>query len=265
MYERYYKKGEMKKTVLLCYPRSGSTFTTEIIKFLNYHSTVADLEGREEGLTEHPFNFSKDRAIETTRSGMFNEKFVKLHGHDEEARDTLNLWLNTEVTQPRTQTEEAALLLLLLRNPTEAFASHRWLHEHEADRGCKWTPFSSVDYFYKNLKTYDLYGGPKAVIYYEDLIEDPNKYVHDLCVLLDIPFEAGDMFMRDYDEHFDSCRQSYTHKHGEPRTDGRTPKTPIPKADQYWEVFFKKCEEFKVVEGRSLCERYMDIKKGEIV
>jgi hypothetical protein len=266
----------MRKTVLLCYPRSGSTFTTEIVKFLNYESTLVDLEGRDEKLMESPFNFDQHTAAEFARAALFEEKFVKLHGHNGQSCAILNSWLNIgtekftwpiddlthhrimetalsggpwllpQFTEPETQ--EAALLLLLLRDPAETFTSHRArLLSQEV---------LEVDYFYKNLKTYELYGGPKAVIYYEDLIEDPNKYVHDLCVLLDIPFEAGTKFMRDYDEHFDSCRETYTHKHGPPRTDGRTAETTMAQDEQFWEVFVKKCEEFNVPEGRTLCERY---------
>ena len=245
----------MRKTVLLCYPRSGSTFTTEIIKFLNYHVTLADLEGEDKKLMESPFNLSPPTAEKMTREALFDGKFIKLHGQNTLHRDLLNLWIFNEAT----------LLILLLRHPQEAFTSHG-AYLHRGGRGPLSDNFSDlaipthqIDYFYENLKTYHTYDGPKAVMYYEDLAEAPAKYVHDLCVLYDIPSEVGELFMRDYKQHFEECRESYNGAggHGTTRTDGRSIKTLVKSAD-FWEHFFKKCEEFNVGEAKSLCARYYE-------
>jgi hypothetical protein len=259
----------MRKTVLLCYPRSGSTFTTEIIKFLNYHSTLLDLKGEDKKLMEPPFNLSAPTAESAHRSGLFDAKFIKLHGQNTEWRDVLNLWISDEDT----------LLILLLRHPQEAYASHNSNRpvqhslSHPPWSWCSRTattqqfPQTTIDddYFYENLKTYHTYGGPKIVMYYEDLVQDPAKYVRDLCVLYDISPETGELFMRDYEQHFKECREFYNgpHGYGTTRTDGRSIKT-LAKSTDFWEHFFKKCEEFNVGEAKSLCARYYEEKTSSM-
>ena len=259
----------MKTTVLLCYPRSGSTFTTYILKFLHSHSTLAHLEGRDEKLQDPPFNLDKDTADGVVRNALFDERFIKLHGQDEQRRNTLNRWLlpvvkttPSPINDPHNLNQiplhregkqslvERTLLILLLRHPVEAFLSHGDVNG---------PPRSRADYFYKNLKTYHLYDGPKTVIYYEDLVNSPATYVEDLCALYGIPLEVGEMFMRDYEQHFKDCKGSYigAGPGGATRTDGRTIKTE-PKSEIFWEHFFKKCEEFNLGEASSLCSRYYE-------
>ncbi len=56
-------------------------------------------------------------------------------------------------------------------------------------------------WFIKNIKAYDAFGGDKLLLYYEDLMTDPETELRKLIEFLDLPRDGVDDFFANLEEH----------------------------------------------------------------
>jgi len=269
----------MKKILLLSYPRSGSNFTTYILDFLLKHPFWFDKQGNhiwlpgtvetDQATFEHPqLGLIEAEILSKTTGekyapslsidadGYEPSRVIKLHGQDLVTKEEI---ANTLKDDP--------ILLLLLRNPFEAFHSHLrnegfgapgkdddWYHE-------------VTGYFFENLKTFHSYGGKKKVIFYEDLVSTPASYIKELCHFLGTGTSVGDLFMSQYKTHFKISRHLYKNNQRECKTEGTTTDDFLTSFEEhmgkeyveaFWRIFFDLCARTETNGAEEYCRRYYE-------
>lgn len=203
----------MEKIYLLSFPRSGNTFTRYILEVLT-------------GFPSRGYDHSFDRVSISNVGESSHGIIIKRHGHTAaEEQELANLSPDTK-------------LILLIRNPIENFLRHKpdsfdaFLRKNE-------TAFGS---FFRNLRRYRAFSGPKMVVFYEDLATKPAIFVESLHSFVDSPLVGPKEFMAEYDRHFHASRSVY----GESQSDGKS--AVVHSRDLsgqsrvlFWKRFFENC------------------------
>jgi hypothetical protein len=272
----------MKKILLLSYPRSGSNFTTYILDFLLKHPfwfnsrgeidfdpakiVIATAAPDKDSLPAS--HSSPDEVMVLSKStgelyapGMpfkenaENSHVLKLHGQDETSRKEIQDALKEQPT-----------LLMLLRDPFEAFHSHLKYVEGLEIVGLE-TMMPMIDYFFENLKTFHSYRGKKKVIFYEDLASDPSQYIKDLCHFMGAGTSVGEAFVSQYEAHFGISRHLYQNNQRDCQTNGKTTDHFSKEClnhrshaykDSFWETFFDLCVRTGTNGTEVYCRRYYE-------
>jgi hypothetical protein len=85
-------------------------------------------------------------------------------------------------------------LILLVRNWRDAIISFGWHHNR-----------SVAKRYTHSLQFYDDCEKPKLLVYYEDLMTEPEAEIRRLCNFLKIDTSRVDSFMKSYDTHKNTC------------------------------------------------------------
>ena len=105
-------------------------------------------------------------------------------------------------------------VVLVIRDYRECILRH---HEHV------WPNYSDVvtfltderlaqpaSWYIKNLEAFDLFQGNKHIVYYEDLLVNPQKEFAELAIFLRLDPQATRIFLGDLDANFRKSVQAYT-------------------------------------------------------
>ena len=287
----------MKKILLLSYPRSGSNFTTYILDFLLKHpfwfdkqgnyvwlpGTVGSGKGKTlKDIGPRSIHVPDEAAIISKTTG---EKYAPGMPIDSDSYEPSRVWKlhgqhHCGKREIQDVLEEEPILLLLLRNPFEAFHSHLrdegfGIRKHSASMP---TPFDDpimrddwhytvTGYFFENLKTFHSYKGKKKVIFYEDLVSTPASYIKELCHFLGTGTSVGDLFMSQYKTHFKISRHLYKNNQRECKTEGTTTDDFLTSFEEhmgkeyveaFWRIFFDLCARTETNGAEEYCRRYYE-------
>lgn len=67
-----------------------------------------------------------------------------------------------------------------------------------------------ASWYIKNIESFDAFQGEKLLIYYEDLIQHPQKTIRDLSRFLGLDQKKTELFIEDHDRHFRDSVKVYT-------------------------------------------------------
>ena len=157
-------KKDLKKSLLLSYPRSGNTLMRYFLELV----TAQPTEGY--GKKSETSGSSRDGLpIAHFCPYIFIDRslppILKRHGVDE------------EVVKKFVSIQDR--LILLLRNPVECFVRHfgaKIITDWATDTLTRECGIGHPDHYFNNIKFYDNWGGEKQIFYYEDRITDPTQY-----------------------------------------------------------------------------------------
>ena len=190
---------EIGKTILLSYPRSGSTWLRYCIEFLTKRLTKGyDTPGV---TMENGLGRLVDIGVDCNKPPIV----YKRHGHTPRERSFYDM--------------DNDNLILLLRNYKECVVRHH-IGKQNFEK-----MFYSQTQGYRNgsldyvgcLQTYEAWRGKKLLIYYEDLISDPEPELEKVLNLLG----ADRTHLRELVDHLDFHRKQSVHVYaGENQTGG---------------------------------------------
>ncbi len=95
-------------------------------------------------------------------------------------------WMDDDVAFDR--------MVLLVRNFRDAIVSLNMYRTHNVAKR-----------YVRNLLFYDACEKPKLLVYYEDLMVEPEREIRRLCEFVDVDTSGVDEFMRDLDAHREIC------------------------------------------------------------
>lgn len=178
---------------LVSYPRSGNTWVRFILEWFS---------GR-------PSNGSsiKDRPLHRTikSKSKFGELIKKELEHVKGSTIIQKAHTISEVIYKKGK------LILLIRNPMEAILRHRAELQNE----------EYVKHFMSLIELYDEWPNEnKIIVYYEDLLEHPQKNIESIVRFMELDLNKLTDFMNSYDELFNLSINFYDTK-----TDGNASKT----------------------------------------
>lgn len=185
---------------LLSYPRSGNTWLRYIIEFLTNRPTVYYLA-----------DWERDPPI-GSRVGSINidvtQPVVAVKRHWLEEKDWTNASTDT--------------LVLLIRDYKEAMVRHHkegGLASLDArfEKEMQGLANPECDYI-KAIQHFDIWPGPKLLIYYEDLISDPPTSIKKLAELLPTTTESTQILVNNLPFHIKQGISSY---HAKSFTEGK--------------------------------------------
>ncbi|VAW69033.1 hypothetical protein MNBD_GAMMA10-3149 [hydrothermal vent metagenome] len=174
------RKPQQSRVVLFSYPRSGNTWLRYIIEVLTGRPSIS------------PDNIINDRPICIRVGGLdVNReaqpsaiKYHRLSEIDENDAD-----------QP---------LIVVVRNYKECIVRNRYdLSEREFDFPQEHPVYLEPLRYYHNFK------GSKLLIYYETLMQFPERIIADLASFLKLSEKVSDDFLNDYQAHFKHSLKGY--------------------------------------------------------
>ena len=223
----------MQEVLLLCYPRSGSTFTEYILESLLGY----DIKKRH----------GQDRTCRTEIEEILNRQASLIL--------LLRNPLDSFIRHGQFELTKGGSL-----PPTSSYPP--WPPTFLNIR----TNFEIREsgYFFNNLKIFYSYEGPKKIVYYEDMAIRPEYYVGELCDFLKIGHTEKNEFMEGYEHHFKVCRDRYNKSGGVGNldgchSDGKTVRFHSRRfSDLYHREFWNSFIEICAPGTETCCERYYE-------
>jgi len=179
----------MKKIYILSYPRSGSFWVRWCLEFLLQTTRISDHPKR-----SFQFALKNNRVNLSTIFKPIDEyKLLKDHGVNQNFDDG-----NTT-------------LIMVLRNYKECIP-RQIIYKAQ-------TKQQALNQYVRMIKRYDKWNGKKFIVYYEDLITDPEKTLENLINIIDTKYVKNiKLLMQDYEEHKKGSLERYTTTGGKPES-----------------------------------------------
>ncbi len=194
----YWYNQHIPKTYLLSYPRSGNTWMRYCIECLLQRPT---LEYRQGMIAKHncPLGFWWDLGTDFSKDPVW-----KVHDKG---------WMR----RMGTLDPQAETLILIVRNYKEAITRHmrRPLHTSMLKQG-------HVKVYFDNLLLYEAWNPAKRLlIYYEDLLSQPEKTLKQLVAFFNGDVDEVNAFMLEITKHKKKCVDIYVDYEGPSLTQGK--------------------------------------------
>lgn len=159
-----------QKTILLSYPRSGNTWTRYCLEFLTQRPTF---HKEHHNPVNQPLGWSAGFELDFNKPPI--QKIHILHN----------------VPGYNNETDK---LILIVRNPKEAIKRH----ESRLD----YAMLKDSHLYFTNITVYDSWNPENRIlIFYEDLLTNPEKTLQKLGDFLNEPMPTLDEFMQNYKKH----------------------------------------------------------------
>ena len=191
-----------RKTFLLSYPRSGNTWLRYCLEYLTGRPSFAHnyLQAR----MNQPLGWYAGFDIDCNRPPI-----EKVHSRS---------------AMENSGTRFDDLLIFIVRNPKEALTRHQNKEITLQALAAQQNPTDKVGstyVYFDNLKLYDCWNPEnRLLIYYEDLMADPEQTLIVILQFLQEPIDQLDDFMKQYDEHKRKAISIYKKYQKESKTEG---------------------------------------------
>lgn len=191
-----------QRTFLLSYPRSGNTWLRYCLEYLTARPTMHRFNMKDP--MNQPLGWCADFPVDCNKPPI-----EKVHTKREMQRAEYD--------------PENDLLIVIVRNPKEAIARHLnkdiTFKTFKGGRG-KLSLGSPYTYF-ENLMVYNSWKPENRIlIYYEDLITDPDDVLTALLLFLNEPLDNLYIFMQNFAEHKKNAISIYQKSEKESKTKG---------------------------------------------
>lgn len=174
----------MKTVVILSYPKSGNTWLRYIIEAVTGRPSL----GSPSGLSEDLPIYTRVEGLEVDPDAV--PSAVKRH------------WVRHINEEDRQRP-----LIVAVRNYKECFIrNRRFLVE---DLKIAFEVEVEGRLYMEDLAYYTDYAGPKLLLFYEDLIDEPVNAITSLMRFLEVPDEDCSRFLERYEEHRDRSLGAY--------------------------------------------------------
>jgi hypothetical protein len=179
--KKWYEDNQTLKTYLCSFPRSGNTWTRYCIEFLTKRPTLEKMGNR-----IHLYNCPLGISFKHLGTDLNKKPVWKMHTID---------WFNNKFPAYYPESEH---LILLLRNYKEVIPRH--CGNLTVDMLKDSAHFQK--YYFTNLRIYDSWHPEKRLlIYYEDLINNPEQTLIELLNFLGESTQYLNEFLLDYNTH----------------------------------------------------------------
>ncbi len=182
------------RTFLLSFPRSGNTWLRYCLEFLTQRPSFSHTGLYYE--IQRPLGWTAGFALDVDKAPI-----QKIHTQYE---------IIGNDAQIHPANPDIDILILLLRNPKETFARHKYnswqsmLRDHTVGKGY------AVQTYFENLVLFESWPKDKRLlIYYEDFITKPRETLETILAFLHESSMPLDEFMRDYEHHRNACLTLY--------------------------------------------------------
>jgi hypothetical protein len=181
------------KTFLLSYPRSGNTWVRYIVEALSKRPTKGYGNKMDEAI-----GFRINIGVDLNAKPIL-EKSHKLYNNKKDNKDKL---------------------IVIIRNYKEVLIRHASSEPgHESIEIKSKRKFNNdtkgiqdeVDYI-EVIMSYDVWSGPKLLVYYDNLIDNPSVEINRIAEFLDINKKEALDFISKYDYHVNRGIKSYHEK-----------------------------------------------------
>ena len=206
----------MNKNLLLGFPRSGSNWLRYIIEAVtNYQTgTRSQIKDLKQGNVKKVFNiFSKDReerifarrdpfwlnVKEVPNKDYFTSPwFIHTHMHPYKQDDSEN-W--------KLLRSNSCLLIGVIRDPVECI-SRELFEDNEIQ---KFNEVSIIKDYFRILKLFEDYSGPKLILHYEDLINknEIKNVLFKISNFVDVNHICKENFLKNIDTHISISKKIY--------------------------------------------------------
>lgn len=115
--------------------------------------------------------------------------------------------------------------ILLLRNYKECITRH---HGHEQIEAMGVSRFLKNDYgrqpaiwYVKNIQQFEKFKGDKMVVFFEDLMENPEHSIKALAAFMNVDTERVNQYLKNMDEHHENSLNRYEKMGHQSQTRGK--------------------------------------------
>ncbi|MDX8430445.1 MAG: sulfotransferase domain-containing protein [Candidatus Algichlamydia australiensis] len=182
--------GLFSKNILLSVPRSGSHWLLYGVGFLCLEPFSNDFLYARGKNCNHSSNFANPFGLDIDESKP--PFLVRTHrsSHVQKQRKTQNK------------------LILIVRNPLESLVSRKKFHKSAQPNVIN---RENLDYYLNYLRVFDSWNKKnRLLVYYEDLIEEPQRVFEEILVFLGKPLDRMELFFQDYDYYRETAMNAYS-------------------------------------------------------
>ena len=156
---------ENKFNILLSYPRSGNHLCRFFIELLSGIPTLGCL-GNENDIEIYKNKFKENIPFNIKKDYNRNDSFIKMHKID---KDLFSFIKELNLVNK---------IILIIRNPKEVLLRNGFMNFTGE--------FNNYEIYFKLIDQFNQINGKKIIIYYEDMINNKEKFINILYNFLDL-------------------------------------------------------------------------------